>query len=107
MSLTASERETILRWSDDPEEPLTVFTHRETHAQRLLRAGGHLKRVSRIDGRVVGWTVEVPREWFRWPRKPPVMSEARRAAGAKALQNAREARKPPTTAGGNTGSGGA
>lgn len=77
---TRSERETIVRVSDDPDEVMTVYTHRERIAKRLLRAGGTLKRDSRIDGEVVSWTVECPREWFREPKPKRAVSEAQREA---------------------------
>lgn len=68
--LTRAERETIVRWSEDPTDLMTVYTHREREAKRLLRMGATLKRTRVIDGEVEAWTVECPREWFKWPRKP-------------------------------------
>lgn len=69
MSLSASERETIVRWSDDPEEPLTLFTHKAKIAQKLERQGAKIIRESKIKGEVVAWTLEMPREWAKYPRK--------------------------------------
>ena len=92
MGLSSFERETIVRWSDG-DEPLTVFTHREQKARSLIRAGGVLKRESKIEGRVVAWTVECPKEWFRWPKKRREQSEAQKSASVTALQIARQTRK--------------
>lgn len=103
-SKTAGERETIARWSDDEDEPLTVYTHRGRAAEKLIRAGAKLTREGKIDGRTVAWTLEMPREWFRWPRKPPKkrnLTEGERAAAADRLGAARKARKdgPPASSG--------
>lgn len=93
--LSKAEKEHILRWSDDPEDALTFYTHKKSAADRLLRAGARLKRVSKIAGEVVSWTIECPREWVRWPaprRRRKVGSEAQAALSGR-LQKAREAKK--------------
>lgn len=78
MSLTDFERETIVRWSDG-DEPLTIYTHRKAKALRLIQAGAKLKAESKsAEGKVHAWTLEVPKEWFRWPRKPRAISPERR-----------------------------
>ena len=84
------EREHIIRWCDADEDPLHVYTHRESVAKRLLAGGASLKRVSRIGGRVVSWTLECPREWIRWPRprKKREVSEKQRET-ARALGRVR------------------
>ncbi len=78
MSLTKSERETILRFSDDAEEGLTLYTHNKTLKAKMLRMGAKVKTVSRANKEEVSWTLTMPREWFRAPRK---LSEARKALG--------------------------
>jgi len=83
-----AEREHIVRWSDDPEDLLTVYTFRERAARKLLRAGAILKREGKRSGKVVSWTLEMPREWFRWPHKPRAATGAR----LEVLRKAREAR---------------
>jgi hypothetical protein len=60
MSLSAAERETIVRFSDDLDEPMTVYTSREAQARRLLFAGATLVRRDTF-----GWHLECPRSWFR------------------------------------------
>lgn len=107
MSLTKAERETIVRWSDDPDEPMTVYTHRENMAQKLLRAGATLKREGKEAGRTISWTLEAPREWFRWPRKrpkaTPEQAEKRRLSGIRMAQAQRSAK--PTDGDGGPGAG--
>lgn len=78
------ERETILRFSEG-DEPMTLYTFRAALAARLRRAGATLKREGKREGKVVSWTLEMPKEWFRAPRKPPTPSatqtEARKRSG--------------------------
>jgi len=95
MTDSRAERETIVRWSEDPEESMTVYTFRAKHAARLLRAGATLKREGKREGKVVSWTLEMPREWFRWPRKPPKIqrTEEQRRMASETLARARSARK--------------
>jgi len=97
VAMTRAEREHIVRFSDDPDEPLTVYTHKERLAKRLLRAGGTLKRESKIEGQPVSWTVECPREWFREPRprrkRNTAISEETRARLGERLSKARMVRR--------------
>lgn len=76
MKLTLQERETIARFSDDKDDPMTFETFNKKHALRLIKDGATVKRTS-TRGECTYWTLSMPREWFRWPRKT---SEARRAA---------------------------
>jgi hypothetical protein len=81
MSLSAAERETIIRFSDDPNEPVTIYTGRRAAARTLLAAGARLIRHD-----VWGFRVEVPRRWFRWPKPPRVMSAAQLEVARRARQ---------------------
>ena len=63
MSLSAAERETIVRFSDDPKEPMTVYTSRAGLARKLLAYGAKLIRRD-----VFGTRLECPRTWFRSPK---------------------------------------
>jgi len=69
MALSQAEKETIVRWSDDTEEPMTVYTHRKRQAEKLLAMGATLKYTNKIEGVDIAWCLEMPREWFKWPRK--------------------------------------
>jgi hypothetical protein len=65
---------------------MTVYTHKERLAKKLIKAGGVLKQKSGIEGVDVSWTVECPREWFREPRlraKRVFTAEQRAEAGAR------------------------
>jgi hypothetical protein len=83
MSLSAAERETIARFSDDPNEPLTIYTGRRAAARTLLAAGARLIRHD-----VFGFRLEVPRSWFRWPKPPRVLSAAQLEVARRARQAA-------------------
>ena len=85
--LSARERETIVRFSDDLKEPVTMFTNRRAHVRRLLTAGAKL-----IHRDAFGYRLEMDRRWFRWPRPPRAASEAQLAA-VKQARDARAARK--------------
>jgi ribosomal protein L18E len=93
--LSRAEREHILRWSDDPTDPLTFFTHSEKAAKSLLKAGGRLRRVSEIKNVPISWQIDLPREWIRWPRakRRREMSVDAKKVVAERLQNARQAQK--------------
>lgn len=73
-NLTRLERETISRFSEDPEDSLTLETFNKKHALRLIRDGAQVIRTANRGGAVY-WTLKMPKEWFKWPRKP---SEKRR-----------------------------
>lgn len=88
-NLSRAEKETIVRWSEDPDEPMTVYTHSSKGRDRMKRFGAELKRATTHDGREVAWTFECPREWFKWPAKKRKASPAQIAAGREALQKAR------------------
>ncbi len=72
MSLTKAERETIVRFSDD-DEPMILETFRRSAVAKLQRSGAVLKYHGNRGGQEY-WKLEMPKEWFRWPRKK---SEAR------------------------------
>src|SRR5689334_18168141 len=76
MSFSKGEKETIVRWSADPDEPMTVYTHSEKGRKKLARIGAKLVRVGKVGGKEVSWTFECPRAWFRWP------SKSRKGSGA-------------------------
>ena len=78
-NLSRAERETISRFSEEPDEPVTFETFNKRHALRLIKAGAEVVRTS-TRGESVYWTLRFPKEWWRWPRKP---SEARREAARK------------------------
>ena len=87
MSDTLRERETILRFSEEPTDLMVFETFNRKQADRLIRAGATIKRVFK-DGRSGGkpyWTLEMPREWFRYPRKPSTAraEAARRSVAAR------------------------
>lgn len=101
MSLTAYERETVIRWCDDKDEACTVFTHSKSRADKLVALGATLKRVSKHEGEAVAWTLECPREWAKFPSpKKRVSAEQRKAAGERlsaARQNRILAQNPKHT----------
>lgn len=76
------ERETILRFSEG-DEPLTLYTFKAALAARLQKAGATLKREGKREGKVVSWTLEMPKEWFRQPRPARKSTPAADAARAK------------------------
>ncbi len=81
-ALTLAERETIVRFSDDPEDLMTFETFNKKHALRLIRDGATVQRTA-TRGKATYWTLRMPKDWFRWPRKP---SERRREAGLALLE---------------------
>jgi len=89
--LTRAERETIVRLSEDKDESMTVYCHKERLAKRLLKAGGVLGDSAKIDGEVVSWTIKCPREWFREPRPRRIIkvSEERLEQMKQTLSKAR------------------
>ena len=89
MSRSRAEQETIVRFSADPEEPMTVYTFKASLARKLRESGASVKRTTTDEGREVAWTLECPQRWFRAPRKP----SGTRKGNTTALQNARLARK--------------
>lgn len=74
MTLTRYEKETIVRFSEDPTDPMTVFTHSKKLTKRLQRLGATLKKISKIKSEEIAWTLEMPSEWFKEPRKPKQLS---------------------------------
>ena len=82
--LTNAEKETICRFSEEPEDCVTFETFNKRHALRLIRDGATVKRTN-THGKHTYWTLTFPKKWFRWPRKP---SESRSLA-AKARHAAR------------------
>jgi hypothetical protein len=88
----AAEREHIIRWSDDAEEPLSIYTHRRAVAEKLLKAGARLRWTNKTQGKTSAWQLECPREWIRWPipRKRRQIPQADRAALGARLKAARE-----------------
>lgn len=95
MKLSKYEKETILRFCEDPEEPLTIFTCSKALAKKLLRAKAPLKYRTEKAGVTLSWTFEVPVEWFREPRPPrkrSISSEMRSQLQerAQAMQAARK-----------------
>lgn len=97
MSLTAYEKETILRWCEDVTEPLTIYTHSKSKAQKLISKGAKLIREAKHNGKPVSWTLEAPREWFRWPTPKAgakgiakAKQDAKRASGAHLQEPSRE-----------------
>lgn len=79
--LTLAERETILRFSEEPGDVITFETFNKRQALRLINAGAIVKRTSTRGG-VTYWTLEFAKDWFRWPRKP---SASRAEASKRAL----------------------
>ena len=73
-SITRAERETIARFSEDPNDPLTFETFNKRHALRLIRQGATVVH-TRTPANVTCWTLEMPRNWFKWPRPPRKLSE--------------------------------
>ena len=64
-------------------------TFNKRHALRLIKDGAEVKRTAERGGQVY-WTLSMPRRWFKWPRKPRVLSEAQQAIAKErgaALQN--------------------
>jgi len=91
------ERETILRF-DEGDPVLYLYTFRRGMAARLLKAGAELKAEGRRKGKVVSWTLELPKKWFREPRPRRTRTAAQKAASAAALE-ARSAASKPRPAG--------
>lgn len=87
MSDILREREAILRFSEDPNDLMVFETFNRKQAERLIRSGATIKRAFK-GGRGGGkpyWTLEMPREWFRYPRKPSASraEASRRAVAAR------------------------
>lgn len=88
--LSKSEQETIVRWSQDPEEGVSVTTHDKKLAKSLISSGAKIRRKAER-GEVEYWILECPREWRRGPRKPrkKVMTEEQRKAAGDRLRQSR------------------
>jgi hypothetical protein len=99
--LTRAERETVIRWSDDPDEPLTVSTLDEREAERLIAAGARVRRRGSRGGSAY-WTLEAPREWRRWPRPRAArrLSDEQREALRQRLATRQNAAQEPVGASG-------
>ena len=82
-TLTLAERETILRFSDDPDDYLSLETFNKKHALRLIREGAEVKRTN-TRGNATYWTLKLPKAWFRWPRR--TSEKAVLASRAQALR---------------------
>jgi len=91
------EKETILRF-DEGDPVLHLYTFRRGMAARLLKAGAELKAEGRRKGKVVSWTLELPKKWFREPRPRRTRTAAQKAAAAK-LQEAKLTASKPRPAG--------
>lgn len=87
-NLTRREKETIARFSEDPEDLMTFETFNQRHALRLIKAGATVKRTN-VRGKATYWTLEMPREWFRWPRPKKTLSAEEKARRADSLAKAR------------------
>ena len=92
-TLTRLERETIARFSEDPSDSLTFETFNKKHALRLIRDGAEVKRTA-TRGEMTYWTLSMPRNWFKWPRKPRVLSGAQLARATAAILAARSSLQP-------------
>jgi len=73
--ISKAEKETILRFSEDVEEPMTFETFNKRRALRLIERGANCIRTTVLGGATVAWTLEMPRKWFRWPGPPRVVAK--------------------------------
>lgn len=76
MSLSLAEQETIVRF-DRESDVLVVDTFSAASVRKLLKQGATIRNNWKRGGQEA-WTLEMPKRWFRWPRKP---SEARARIG--------------------------
>jgi hypothetical protein len=97
--ISKAEKEEIIRWSQDPEELITVFTHKETVMKKLKSGAISIKPVT-IKGKVVAWTMKLKPGVFRprYPSKPRVATEAQKEAGRKLHQKASSSPPSPVPA---------
>lgn len=93
MSLSRSEKEHIIRISDDPEESLNFYTHNENWAKKLLKRGATLIRTGKVEGREISWTLSCPRDWFKLPSPKKRVSTAQREASGARLRAIHQARR--------------
>lgn len=91
-NLTRSERETIARFSEDPDDPMTFETFNKRHALRLIKAGAVVVRTA-SRGDAVYWTLSMPRRWFKWPRPPRTLSAEALAAARDRIGGVRSLKK--------------
>lgn len=79
---------------------MTLETFNANKAKRLIAAGATVKRHGNHGG-FEFWTLEMPPEWFKWPRAPSKRrSEAARnriLAGKSQLHPAKSQPTPPPT----------
>jgi len=92
-SLSKSEKETISRVSEDPLEPATLYTHSKTQALSLIKRGAKVRFTNETDKRVIAWCLELPREWFRYPKPPRRVSPETAKRLSENLHKARSTKK--------------
>jgi hypothetical protein len=97
--LSKAEKEEIIRWSQDPGDVITVFTHRET-VMKKLKSGAISVTPASIKGKVVAWTIKLKPGVFkpRYPSKPRVATEAQKESMRKARQKANPSSPTPAPA---------
>ena len=93
MSMTKSERETIIRW-DEAEHVVSVYSASAITWRKLERLGLPIDQETRAakTGEITGRFYHLPLTDFRWGKKRP-RSPAQMAAAQKAgvrLQNAKK-----------------
>ena len=91
MSLSLAERESIVRWSQVPGEPFSVYTHDRALIRDLEKRGLVADEIYRNDGVVVAKHFSVPRGLISIKLKR-VQSPAERAAALRKLENIRRRR---------------
>ncbi len=84
MSLTAFERETVIRLGDDTDQA-SVWTCQPKVARRLQKRGVKPAEIRKQDGREIGWQFFLPARWVKLspPRRVKLSSDARAEIGAR------------------------
>lgn len=103
MSLTRAERETVIRYSDDPTEPCSVYTASPVQARRWRKLGYDLTPIQSVNGEPTGWQAAVPRGTVKYRRLADgklVKRAQRPSAGVPFGKHANKATLEPAVAGG-------
>lgn len=85
MSLTAYERETVIRLGDDTDQA-SVWTCQSKIARRLQKRGVKPSEVRKQAGREIAWRFIIPAKWVKLsPPRKVLISEEERALRAQRM----------------------
>lgn len=93
MGLSLAEQETIVRF-DRESDMMILDTFSASQMRKLVHQGATVRHAWKRGGQEA-WTLEMPKRWFRWPKKP---SEARARIGRERQKALVQPRNPDPTA---------